>query len=380
MAQQTPHMYGVPQAQAYAEAYAPPPQPTYAPAPQHYAPAPQHYASAPKQHASAQEHYAPAPQHHPQPPAQPYATAPEQPTYAMAPQQSHDAPTPQPRYAANPQGDDVAAAGAYITTYEVSLQTPTRHAPAVTYAEQARSAAPYPPSPSYAEIDLAQAMFEVDVELDEPSGHEAMQVAEDMTQRLDVAALSASRSESDAAPFEAHDATTIDSVEVIEATFERIEAAMLRHQAATPRLGTARQSTLEGSPTRHVVAAIVSSALEGALGTHMAAAMASPAPAAVALEASSLRLDAATRALETALQEGRLATPRPRKAEPPARLRRLPWQADLGRSRQSDVSDLLARFGASDPQRDATTMRRDIKRTIGIDATQLPPRVATRER
>jgi hypothetical protein len=343
----------------------------------------------------------PAPQSHPQafaqayqPAAQPSYQAYAQPVAAYAPVAPPHAPAPQTNQAMqamHPAYVPVAAAYAPAPqpTYAAPIAeayAPAQAAPSAPYQEPA---AHYPQAPSYAEIAAAPVAFEVevevDVDVDEPSYAEAQPTADEMTHRLDLAALG----------FEPSDATTIDSIEVIEATFQRIEAALLQDADATPRLGTGwptnapRPATFEGpSPTGLTPPGPGAEAsaqgprtrhpwFDNGLGAHVAAALASPAPTAVALAP---RVDEAARALEAALESGRLATPRPRKAEAPLRMRRLPWQADLGRSRKSDVSELLARFGASDPQRDATAMRRDIKRTIGIDATQLPPRVATRER
>jgi hypothetical protein len=103
-----------------------------------------------------------------------------------------------------------------------------------------------------------------------------------------------------------------------------------------------------------------------------------PAPAPVPLPATSA-LDAAARSLEEAVLHGRLVAAQPvaiRRLAP----RRPAWQAQLASASQSDVDTLLASFGPSDRPSDrpsdATAMRRDLKRLVGIDATQLPPRVA----
>ncbi len=89
----------------------------------------------------------------------------------------------------------------------------------------------------------------------------------------------------------------------------------------------------------------------------------------------STEVDLAARSLEDALRQGRIV------AGPPAPARRSTaggpsWQAELASASPSDVDVLLASFRPSDATSDSTTMRRDLKKLVGIDATQLPPRVA----
>jgi hypothetical protein len=97
--------------------------------------------------------------------------------------------------------------------------------------------------------------------------------------------------------------------------------------------------------------------------------------------------DEAARSLEAALLAGRLAPPTARPRPPVGRPTRAAWQADLGRASTSDVDSLLASFRPSDTVEGGEPtdgqhrgMRRDLKKLVGIDATQLPPRVALRGR
>ena len=89
-------------------------------------------------------------------------------------------------------------------------------------------------------------------------------------------------------------------------------------------------------------------------------------------------VDAAALALDAHLRAGRLGPATPMARPAPPRQRRPPWQAELRRASHSDVDALLASFRPSNPQEDATTMRRDLKKLVGVDATQLPPQVVTR--
>lgn len=106
---------------------------------------------------------------------------------------------------------------------------------------------------------------------------------------------------------------------------------------------------------------------------------AAPLPAPAVAGSATLAIDAAAKSLAESLLHGRLV------AAQPAAIRRLAprrpaWQAQLADASQSDVDTLLASFGPSDRPADrasdATAMRRDLKKLVGIDATQLPPRAA----
>lgn len=88
-------------------------------------------------------------------------------------------------------------------------------------------------------------------------------------------------------------------------------------------------------------------------------------------------VDAAAMALDAHLRSGRLGPAAPMSRPILPRSRRPPWQAELRRATRSDADSLLASFSPSNPTEDATTMRRDLKKLVGVDATQLPPRVRT---
>ena len=89
-------------------------------------------------------------------------------------------------------------------------------------------------------------------------------------------------------------------------------------------------------------------------------------------------LDAAARALEEAVLQNRLQPIAPEKRRAPVAPARPAWQAALPSAARSDFDALLSGFRPVDPSSDPVAMRRELKGLVGIDATQLPPRVALR--